>query len=138
MKENNNNSISRQKSINSDLMNLRDDFDQFRITINPNIFNSFNETLTTKNSPKTFTNFPKKIYFKTKHNNLLINQNVDKDKNYNINFKIEEKVPKTTNMITFNKKIKKISVLNEKAIYKKVLNSTKKSKSKTQFNFFSV
>ena len=140
MQESNNKSISRQKSINSDLMNLRDDFDQFRITMKPKILHSFNETFTTKNTPKTFTNyFPKKIYFKTKHNNLLINKNVDKNKNYNINFNIEENISKDIFTKDYTiKKIKKISTLNEKTIYKNALDSIKKlTKSKTQINFFS-
>ena len=137
MQENNNNSLSRQKSLNSDLINLREDFDQFRITFGSKIFNSFNETFSNKNSPKTFTNFPKKIYLKTKHSNLLINKNVDKNKNYNINFKLEENAPKTPN-ITYNiKRIKKIVDLKEKK-FKKALDSIKKlTKSKTQINFFS-
>ena len=137
MQESNNNSLSRQKSLNSDLINLREDFDQFRITLNSKIFNSFNDIFSTKNSPKTFTNFPKKIYLKTKHNNLLINKNVDKNKNYNINFKIEENVPKTSN-VTYNiKRIKKIPDLKEQK-FKKALDSIKKlTKSKTQINFFS-
>ena len=119
MQESNNNSLSRQKSLNSDLINLRDDFDQFRITVNSKIFNSFNETISSRSSPKTFTNFPLKLYFKTKCNNLLINDNVDKDKNYNIKFKIED-----------NK--------NPKILYKTALESIKKlNKSKTQINFFS-
>ena len=135
MQENNNK--SRQKSVNSDLMNLRDDFDQFRITLNPKNFSSFNETFTNKNKTFTnFSNFHNRIYFKNKHNNLLINKNVDKNKNYNINFKIEENMPKTTNMINYHKKIKKLSVLNEKAIYKNALESIKKL-AKTQINFFS-
>ena len=137
MKESNNNSLSRQKSLNSDFMNLKEDFDQFRTTLNSKIFNSLNETFTIKNSPKTFTNFPKKIYLKTKHNNYLINKNVDKDKNYNINFNIEENVPKTPN-ITYNiKRIKKVNDLKEQK-FKKALDSIKKlTKSKTQINFFS-
>ena len=138
MQESNN--IPKKKSINSDLMNLREDYDQFRITINPKNVHSFNETFTIRNSPKTFTNyFPKKIYFKTKHNNLLINKNVDKDKNYNINFNIEDNIPKHIYSKDYTiKKIKKISALNDKIIYKNALDSIKKfSKSKTQVNFFS-
>ena len=134
MQESINNSLSRQKSFNSDLLNLREEFDQFRITLKSKIFNSFNETISTKSSPKTFTNFPKKLYFKTKHNNLLINKNVDKDKNYNIKFKIEENFPKTPNIIDY----KKINEINEKNLYKTSIDSIKKlNKSKTQINFFS-
>ena len=139
MKESNNNSLSKQKSINSDLLNLREDFDPFRITLNSKIFNSFNETISSKSSPKTFTSFPKKIYFKTKRNNLLINNNVDKNKNYNIKFKIEEDFPKTPNMIknTF-KYIQKVNNNHEKKLYKTAIDSIQKlNKSKTQINFFS-
>lgn len=142
MQDNNNNSLSHQKCLNSDLINLRDDFEQFRININSKLFNSFNDPLLSnnKNSPKTFTNFLKKIYIRSsKHNNLLINKNIDKNNNYNINFKIEEnKHPKTPNIFNNIKKIKKISSLNEKLRYKKALFSIKKlNKSKTQINFFS-
>lgn len=141
MQDSNNNSLSHQKSLNSDLINLRDDFEQFRITINSRLFNSFNDTLSSnnKNGPKTFTSFPKKMYIRTKHSNLLINKNVDKNNNYNINFKIEENEhPKTPNIFNNIKKIKKIPSLNEKFMYKKALFSIKKlNKSKTQINFFS-
>ena len=139
MQENINNSLSRQKSINSDLINLREDFDQFRKTFNSKILNSFNKTFTTKSSPKTFTNFLKKINIKSKHNHLLINNNVDKDKNYNIKFKIEENSPKTPNFNNNNIKIiRKKPDLNEKNLYKNALDSIKKiNKSKTQNNFFS-
>ena len=139
MQENNNDSLSKQKSINSDLINLRDDFDNFRITIDPKLFNSLNENIVNKTSPKTFTNFPRKLFFKKKNNNLLINKNIDENKNYNISFKIEENIPKSPSMLNFNiKKVKKILELNEKGFYKTSLDSIKKlSKSKTQKNFFS-
>ena len=139
MQESNNNSLSRQRSLNSDLINLRDDFDQFRITVNSKIFNSFNETISSRSSPKTFTNFPIKLYFKTKCNNLLINKNVDKDKNYNIKFKIEDNFPKTPNVVnnTF-RAIQKNNNKNQKNLYKTALESIKKlNKSKTQIKFFS-
>ena len=134
-----NNSFLKQKSLNSDLINLRDDFDNFRITIDPKIFNSLKDNSIIKNSSKTFTNFPRKFNFKTKHNNLLINKNIDENKNYNISFKLEEKIPKSPSMINFNiTKIKKILEINEKNLYKTSLNTIKKlSKSKTEKNFFS-
>ena len=138
MQESNNNSLSRQKSLNSDLINLRDEFDQFRITVNSKIFNSFNETISSRSSPKTFTNFPLKLYFKTKCNNLLINDNVDKDKNYNIKFKIEDNLPKTPNIVNNTFRAIQKTNKNPKILYKTALESIKKlNKSKTQINFFS-
>ena len=60
MQENNNNSLSRQKSLNSDLINLREDFDQFRITFGSKIFNSLMKHLVIKIVQKPLQIFQKK------------------------------------------------------------------------------
>ena len=135
----NNNSLRRKKGTNSDLLELRDDFEQFRTTINSQLYRSPNSTNYTnsKNSPKTCIHFPKKVNIRSKNYNLLINKNVDENKNYNINFKIEEQIvnSRADNNI---KKIKKVPYLNDKCFNKKSLISIKSlNKSKTQINFFS-
>ena len=139
MQENNNNSLSKRKGMNADLINLRDDFDQFRTTINSQLVKSLNNTnySSTNNSRKTYTKFPKKMHIGSKHYNLLINKNVDENKNYNINFKIDDQIENSP-IINNTKRIKKVPNLNDKYIYKKVLDSIKNlNKSKTQINFFS-
>ena len=145
MQENNNNFLSKKKGLNTDLINLRDDFDQFRTTINsqlvksPNLSSFINNTnySNTNNSRKTYTKFPKKMHIGSKHYNLLINKNVDENKNYNINFKIEDQIENNP-IINNTKRIKKVPNLNDKILYKKVLGSIKNlNKSKTQINFYS-
>lgn len=138
MQDNHNNSLSKQKAKNSDLISLREDFAQFTKAFNSKLSNSFNKTFITKYSSNTLINFPKRINLKSKYNNLLINNNVDKDKNYNIKFNIEENSPKTPNFNNNLIIIKEKPNLKEKTIYKNDSYLRKKlNKSKTEINFFS-
>lgn len=143
MQEIEQNNLSRQKEINPDLINLKENLSPLHVTINSKLFNSVKDKFLTPNNRRTFTKFPNSIYLNSNKSNLLIRTNIDKNNNYKIDFKIEDKNPKTPDvnqkLNTVLKIDKKVSTLNDKYYCKKKLFPHKfLNKSNTQNNFFSA
>ena len=143
MQEIEHNNLSRPKEMNSDLVNLKENFKPLHITVSPKLFNSVKDKFLSPNNHKTFTKFPNSIYLNSNKSNLLINTNIDKNNNYKIDFKLEDKNPKTpdiTQKVNDTLKIdKKISTINDKYYCKKKLFPHKfLNKSNSQNNFFSA
>lgn len=143
MQEIEHNNISRQKEMSSDLLNLKENVKPFHITISSKLFNSVKDKFLSPKNHKTFTKFPNSIYLNSNKSNLLKSTNIDKNNNYKIDFKLEDKNPKTpdiTKKLNGTLKIdKKISTINDKYYCKKKLFPHKfLNKSNSQNNFFSA
>jgi len=137
------NNLSREKEIGSDLLNLKESFKPLHITVSSKLFNSVKDKFLTPNNHKTFTQFPNSIYLKSNKSNLLITTTIDKNNNYKIDYKIEDKNPKTPEVSQkLNGTVmvdKKISTINDKYYCKKKLFPQKfLNKSNSQNNFFSA
>ena len=123
-KNNNNEILSKQKSIISDIPNIKTDNEQLKTTKNSKI--KTNNFFFINNSPKSI-NILSKIINQSK-NNSSINKNSENSKiNNNINLKAEEEKQKnSSNLIKIKKISKNKTISNINLIYK----------SKTQTDFY--
>jgi hypothetical protein len=143
MQEIEHSNLSKQKEIKSNLFNLKENFKPLSITVSSKLFNSVKDKFLSPKNHKTFTKFPNSIYLNSNKSNLLKSSNFDKNNNYKIDFKLEDKNPKTpdiTKKLNGTLKIdKKISTINDKYYSKKKLFPYKfLNKSNSQNNFFSA